>query len=64
MLGMTLESDGAFHLLDAQGHSLFSLSNQDTKPFQHHLLKTFGTAGITLLLDVPRVDTPRCNSTG
>jgi len=58
LLGMTLESDGAFHLLDAQGHSLFSLSNQDTKPFQHHLLKTFGTAGITLLLDVPRVDTP------
>ena len=56
--GMTLESDGAFHLLNAQGHSLFTLINQDTKPFQHHTLETFGTAGITLLLDVPRVETP------
>ncbi|HEY0665177.1 MAG TPA: cell division protein ZipA C-terminal FtsZ-binding domain-containing protein [Gallionella sp.] len=58
LLGMTLESDGAFHLLDAQGHSLFSLSNLDTQPFQHHLLETTGTMGITLLLDVPRVDSP------
>lgn len=58
LLGMTLESDGAFHLLDAQGYSQFSLSNLDAKPFQHHLLETFGTAGITLLLDVPRVENP------
>jgi FtsZ-interacting cell division protein ZipA len=58
LLGMTLESDGAFHLLNSQGHSLFSLSNLDTQPFQHHLLESFGTAGITLLLDVPRVDSP------
>jgi len=58
MQGMTLESDGAFHLLNAQGHSLFSLINQNTKPFQHHTLETFSTAGITLLLDVPRVENP------
>ena len=58
MRGMTLESDGAFHLLNAQGHSLFSLINQDSKPFQHHTLETFSTAGITLLLDVPRVEDP------
>jgi len=56
--GMTLESDGAFHLLNTQGHSLFSLINQDNKPFQHHTLETFSTAGITLLLDVPRVENP------
>jgi len=56
--GMTLESDGAFHLMDEQGHSLFSLINQDTVPFQHHTLETFATAGITLLLDVPRVENP------
>ncbi len=56
--GMILESDGAFHLLDAQGHSLFSLVNQDTQPFQHHTLETFSTPGITLLLDVPRVENP------
>jgi len=56
--GMSLEADGAFHLLDAQGHTLFSLTNQDTVPFQHHTLETFATAGITLLLDVPRVEDP------
>ena len=56
--GMTLEADGAFHLPNAQGHSVFSLINQDTRPFQHHSLETFGTPGITLLLDVPRVENP------
>ena len=56
--GMTLEADGAFHALDAQGHSAFSLINQDNRPFQHHTLETFGTPGLTLLLDVPRVEDP------
>lgn len=56
--GMTLESDGAFHLLDTNGHSLFTLINKDTKPFQHHTLENFSTTGITLLLDVPRVEDP------
>jgi FtsZ-interacting cell division protein ZipA len=56
--GMTLEADGAFHLLDAHGHSLFSLINQDSQPFQHLSLDTFSTAAITLLLDVPRVEDP------
>lgn len=56
--GMTLEADGAFHLLNAQGHSLYSLSNMDSKPFQHHTLDTTSSDGITLLLDVPRVELP------
>ncbi len=56
--GMTLEADGAFHSLDAHGHSAFNLINQDNRPFQHHTLETFGTPGITLLLDVPRVENP------
>ncbi|HEX5337309.1 MAG TPA: cell division protein ZipA C-terminal FtsZ-binding domain-containing protein [Gallionella sp.] len=56
--GMTLESDGAFHLMDAHGYSLFSLINQDDKPFPAHTLETFRTAGVTLLLDVPRVENP------
>lgn len=56
--GMTLEADGAFHLLGVQGHSLFSLINQDNKPFQHHTLATHATHGLTLLLDVPRVEMP------
>ena len=57
-LGMTLEADGAFHLLNAHGQSLFSLTNQNSVPFQHYTLETFSTAGITLLLDVPRVENP------
>ncbi|MCR4304552.1 MAG: hypothetical protein NUV63_10065 [Gallionella sp.] len=56
--GMTLEPDGAFHLLDAQGRSLFTLINRDNRPFQHHILESFSTPGITLLLDVPRVENP------
>ena len=56
--GMMLEADGAFHLLDAHGNSLFSLINEDTVPFQHHTLDTFATAGITLMIDVPRVEDP------
>lgn len=56
--GMTLEPDGVFHLLNAQGHSLITLINQDSKPFQAHALTHFSTAGITLVLDVPRVENP------
>lgn len=56
--GMTLEADGAFHLLNGQAHTLFSVINQDSKPFQHHTLESFSTPGITLLLDVPRVENP------
>jgi FtsZ-interacting cell division protein ZipA len=55
---MTLEADGAFHLLNAHGQSLFSLINQNSVPFQHHTLETFSTSGVTLLLDVPRVENP------
>ena len=58
LMDMTLEADGAFHLLDAQGRSLFSLINQDNQPFQHLTLETSSTAGLTLLLDVPRVEDP------
>lgn len=56
--GMRLESDGAFHLFDEQGLSVFSLINQDNQPFLHHTLATASSAGITLLLDVPRVAEP------
>lgn len=56
--GLTLEADGAFHLLGAHGHSLFSLINMNSMPFQHHTLATHTTRGLTLLLDVPRVDSP------
>jgi FtsZ-interacting cell division protein ZipA len=57
-LGMTLEADGVFHFMNEHRQSMFSLSNQNSVPFQHHTLGTFSTAGITLLLDVPRVEYP------
>ncbi|MDD5180775.1 MAG: cell division protein ZipA C-terminal FtsZ-binding domain-containing protein [Gallionellaceae bacterium] len=56
--GMELQADGAFHLLDANGHTLFSLGNYDNVPFQHHTLGQMWSGGLTLLLDVPRVEQP------
>ena len=56
--GMSLQADGAFHLLDAHGNTLFSLSNYDNVPFQHHTLGQMWVSGLTLLLDVPRVEQP------
>lgn len=40
------------------GHSLFSLVNLDAGPFHHNTLETTSTRGITLLLDLPRVENP------
>lgn len=56
--GLTLQADGAFHLLDAHGLTLFSLNNMDNIPFQHHTLTQLRVQGLTLLLDVPRVERP------
>ena len=57
-LGMSLQADGAFHLLDTRGYTLFSLCNVDTTPFQHHTFNHMRVKGLTLLLDVPRVEKP------
>ena len=56
--GMNLQADGAFHLLDARGFTLYSLCNLDTTPFQHHTFNHMRVKGLTLLLDVPRVEHP------
>ena len=56
--GMSLQADGAFHLLNARGYTVFSLSNYDNVPFQHHSLNQMRVNGLTLLLDVPRVEQP------
>jgi hypothetical protein len=58
LLEMKLEADGAFHLHDAAGHSVITLVNQDSRPFQSHTLAHFSTPAVTLLLDVPRVENP------
>ena len=57
-LGMKLQADGAFHLLDAHGFTLYSLCNVDSAPFQHHTFNHMRIKGLTLLLDVPRVERP------
>jgi len=56
--GMQLQADGRFHLLDAQGLTLFTLSSMDETLFQHHTLTQTRVPGLTLLLDVPRVECP------
>lgn len=39
-------------------HSLFSMGNLDGEPFRHNTLGAVHTAGITLLLDLPRAENP------
>ncbi len=56
--GMSLQADGAFHLADEHGHTVFSLGNYDNTPLQHHTLGQMWVNGLTLLLDVPRVEQP------
>jgi hypothetical protein len=56
--GMSLQADGAFHLLDANRYTIFSLSNQEDIPFHEHTLGQLCVNGLTLLLDVPRVEHP------
>ena len=56
--GMSLQADGAFHLLDTRGFTVYSMSNVDTIPFQHHTFNHMRVKGLTLLLDVPRVAQP------
>jgi hypothetical protein len=53
--GFRLEN-GAFRLEDADGNRLFSLENQQGEPFDLDRLETAMTRGVTLLLDVPRLE--------
>ncbi|MBI5005532.1 MAG: hypothetical protein HZB95_00250 [Nitrosomonadales bacterium] len=57
-LGMGLESDGSFHLLDGYGVTLLSLGASDGSAFQHHTLNQTRVDSLTLLLDIPRVLDP------
>ncbi len=56
--GFVLQADGAFHLLDKRGHTLFSLSSMDSISFQYHTLGQHEVSGVTLLLDVPLTEQP------
>ena len=56
--GFGLQADGTFHLLDERGHTLFTLGNANNMPLQHHTMQSLRIAGLTLLLDLPRVQQP------
>ena len=53
--GFKLEPDGVFHFRDDARHTLFTLDNHEPLPFIPEQIGSLVTAGITLLLDVPRV---------
>jgi hypothetical protein len=53
--GFRLEN-GAFRLEDADGNRLFSLESQHGEPFDPDRLETAVVSGVTLLLDVPRLE--------
>lgn len=57
-VGMSLQADGAFHLFDADGATLFTLISSNETPFQHHTLDQMQVESLTLLLDIPRVSEP------
>ena len=52
--GLELDSNGVFVLYDANGEALFTMDNQESKPFRPEQLKELVTQGVTFLLDVPR----------
>lgn len=52
--GMRLRSDGLFVFDDEHGRSLFTLDNQEPRPFRPDQVRHITTSGITFLLDVPR----------
>lgn len=53
--GMELQDDGAFHLRDDQGRTLFTLVSQDQRPFKPETLRTVFYRGVSFQLDVPKV---------
>ncbi|MDD3353368.1 cell division protein ZipA C-terminal FtsZ-binding domain-containing protein [Zoogloea sp.] len=54
--GLELAGDGSFHARDEAGASLFTLSNLEPILFMPENLRTLSTRGVTLMLDVPRVE--------
>ena len=53
--GFTLAKDGTYQYCDEHGTVLYSLSNQESTPFNPDAIKNLTTHGLTLLFDVPRI---------
>ena len=56
--GMTLGTDGVYHLRDDAGNVLFSLRNAEPVPFSPEQLRMLQSPGLILSLDVPRALNP------
>jgi hypothetical protein len=56
--GLTLHADGAYHALDDNDRTLFTLSNQEAATFSAEQLRNLYTTGVTVALDVPRAPDP------
>ncbi len=52
--GLKLQANGVFVCPDEEGSPLFTLDNQEAKPFLIEQIRHITTPGITFLLDVPR----------
>lgn len=53
--GLTLQDDGAFHYIDVNGLTRFTLANIGSEKFHAASLESLATHGVTLSMDVPRV---------
>lgn len=53
--GLTLQEDGAFHYIDVNGLTRFTLANIGSEKFHAASLDSLATHGVTLSMDVPRV---------
>jgi hypothetical protein len=54
--GFKLEPDGVFHYRNEGRQTLFTLDNHEPAPFLPEQIKKLTTRGVTLMLDVPRVE--------
>ena len=54
--GMRLRADGMFHAEDDDGNSLFVLGNLEPTFFTEDTMRELQTQGLTLIVDVPRVE--------
>ncbi|NMG71449.1 cell division protein ZipA C-terminal FtsZ-binding domain-containing protein [Parazoarcus communis] len=53
--GLVLNGDGAFHAVDEEGKSLFTLCNMEPGLFVQDEMRHLQTSGLTLVIDVPCV---------
>jgi FtsZ-interacting cell division protein ZipA len=53
--GLKLQTNGVFIYPDEDGTALFTLDNQEARPFRIEHIRHITTPGITFVLDVPRV---------